>query len=76
MENMQQGIPSEYKDGLTSREKGILQRLSKGNRFKLIAADLLLSIATVRTHIKRIYEKLQVHSQIEAVSKAAQERIL
>jgi DNA-binding NarL/FixJ family response regulator len=61
---------------LTPREKEILGNLSKGNSYKLIAAELYISIDTVRTHIKKIYEKLQVHSQIEAVSKAASERLL
>jgi DNA-binding NarL/FixJ family response regulator len=61
---------------LTRREKEILGNLSKGNSYKLIAAEFTISIDTVRTHIKRIYEKLQVHNQVEAVSKAAQERLL
>jgi DNA-binding NarL/FixJ family response regulator len=56
--------------GLTNREKEILAQLSKGKGLKIIAADLSISIDTVRTHIKNIYEKLQVHSQAEAVSKA------
>jgi DNA-binding NarL/FixJ family response regulator len=61
---------------LTNREKEILQLLSKGNSFKLIAADLCISIDTVRTHIKRIYDKLHVRSQIEAVSKAINEKLV
>lgn len=76
IENMQQRVSDSNRYGLTPREKDILQNLSKGNSFKLIAADLSISIDTVRTHIKRIYEKLQVHSQIEAVSKAVNERLL
>ncbi|GHB52533.1 MULTISPECIES: response regulator [Mongoliitalea] len=62
--------------GLTEREKDILVSLSKGNSFKLIAADCKISIDTVRTHIKRIYEKLQVHCQTEAVSKAINEGLV
>ena len=61
---------------LTNREKEILQSLSKGNSFKLIASDLSISIDTVRTHIKRIYDKLHVRSQIEAVSKAINEKLV
>ncbi len=61
---------------LTNREKEILQLLSKGNSFKMIASDLNISIDTVRTHIKRIYDKLHVRSQIEAVSKAINERLV
>ena len=66
----------ENKYQLTPREKEILHSLSKGNSFKMIGADLAISIDTVRTHIKRIYEKLQVHSQVEAVSKAMNERLI
>jgi DNA-binding NarL/FixJ family response regulator len=61
---------------LTPREKEILQSLSRGNSFKLIGADLGISIDTVRTHIKRIYDKLHVRSQIEAVSKAINEKLI
>lgn len=61
---------------LTQREKEILSSLSKGNSYKLIAADSKISIDTVRTHIKNIYEKLQVHTQTEAVSKAVNERLV
>jgi DNA-binding NarL/FixJ family response regulator len=61
---------------LTNREKEILTHLAKGKSFKLIAADANISIETVRVHIKNIYEKLQVHTQIEAVSKALNERIV
>ena len=61
---------------LTCREKEILSSLSLGNSYKLIAASLQISIDTVRTHIKHIYEKLQVHSQTEAVSKAIQEKLV
>lgn len=61
---------------LTARETQILTLLSQGNSYKLIGAQADISIDTVRTHIKRIYEKLQVHSQTEAVSKAIQEKLV
>lgn len=61
---------------LTDREKEILTSLSKGNSYKLIATEFSISIDTVRTHIKKIYEKLQVHSQTEAVSKAINEKLV
>ena len=73
-----QQLPGPYnnKYNLTSREKEILSSLSKGNSFKLIAAEYSISIDTVRTHIKKVYDKLQVHSQTEAVSKAVTERLV
>ena len=61
---------------LTPREKDVLQALSKGNSYKMIAAEYNISIDTVRGHIKNIYEKLHVHSQTEAVSKAIQEKLV
>jgi DNA-binding NarL/FixJ family response regulator len=76
--NMQQPVhvTAENEYQLTAREKETLQLLSKGNSFKMIAAELGISIDTVRTHIKRIYDKLHVRSQIEAVSKAINEKLV
>ncbi|MBS1530656.1 MAG: response regulator transcription factor [Bacteroidetes bacterium] len=54
---------------LTSREKEILKNLSEGLRYKEIAAKLKISIETVRTHARRIYEKLHVQSRTEALNK-------
>jgi DNA-binding NarL/FixJ family response regulator len=62
--------------GLTRREKEILASLAGGNSYKMIASGFFISIDTVRTHIKRIYEKLQVHSQVEAVNKANKEGLV
>lgn len=53
---------------LTSREKEILELLSKGLRYKEIADKLFLSTETVRTHIRNIYEKLQVNSRTDALN--------
>lgn len=54
---------------LTERESQVLQLLAEGKSYKMVAADCGIGIETVRTHIKRIYEKLQVHSVTEAVAK-------
>lgn len=54
---------------LSQRENEILQLLSNGYRYKEIADKLFISIDTVRSHIRNIYEKLQVTSRIEAVNK-------
>lgn len=69
-----QGEPPDY--GFTPREKDILQLLCKGNSYKMMAAETGLSFETIRSHIKHIYEKLQVHSATEAVSKAINERLV
>jgi DNA-binding NarL/FixJ family response regulator len=55
---------------LTEREKEILGLLVKGKSYKNIAAACFISIDTVSTHIRHIYEKLHVHSKSEAVAKA------
>ncbi len=54
---------------LSVREQEILKLLSKGYRYKEIAAKLFVSIETVRKHIHNIYEKLQVSSRTEAINK-------
>lgn len=54
---------------LSERETEILRLLSEGRAYKDIADHLQISMDTVRTHIRRIYHKLQVHSRTEAVVK-------
>lgn len=65
---------TEYK--LTDRETGILRLLSKGHSYKMIGYELEISIDTVRSHIRKVYEKLQVHSVNAAVAKAINERLV
>ena len=61
---------------LTVKEKDILQLLVNGYSYKMIASELNIAIETVRTHIKRIYEKLHVHCAQEAINKVFPGRIL
>jgi DNA-binding NarL/FixJ family response regulator len=61
---------------LSSREKDVLQLLVKGKSYKMIADDLSISYETVHSHIRRIYQKLQVNSVGEAVSKTITKKIL
>ncbi len=74
--SMQQKTITENTYSLTPKEKEVLTSLSNGNSYKLIAVDCQISIETVRSHIKKIYEKLHVHSQSEAVSKAIKEKLV
>jgi DNA-binding NarL/FixJ family response regulator len=60
---------------LTHRETDILQRLVEGMSFKQIGMKLFISPLTVHSHIKRIYEKLHVHSKSEAVAKVMKSRL-
>ena len=61
---------------LSDREKQVLQLLVDGYSYKMIAAEMFIAIDTVRSHIKKIYEKLHVNSKSEAVAKAFKDRIV
>lgn len=61
---------------LSIREREILQKLSVGHSYKMIADDLCLSIDGVRYHIRNIYHKLQVSTKSEAVKKWYKGKIL
>jgi DNA-binding NarL/FixJ family response regulator len=54
---------------LTEREIEILSMLAKGMSYKMIADAGGITFHTVNSHLKKIYEKLHVHSATEAVSK-------
>lgn len=62
-------IAAPQEEYLSRRETEILDLLAKGYRYKEIADALSISFETVRTHLKSIYHKLQVHSRTEAVVK-------
>lgn len=53
----------------STREQEILHALAKGHSYKEIADKLFISIETVRTYLRKIYEKLQVHSKVEALNR-------
>lgn len=57
---------------LTDRERAILKELIGGKSYKVIAADLNISVHTVNNHIRHIYKKLHVNSRAEAVALATQ----
>lgn len=61
---------------LTPREKEVLSCLVNGLSYKMIASDLNISYETVRSHVKKIYEKLHVASLTEVVAKAIHQRIV
>jgi DNA-binding NarL/FixJ family response regulator len=68
--------PKQNDHNLTDREKDILGSLVRGNSYKMISVELNISINTVREYIRRIYDKLHVHSMNEAVAKAINNRIV
>ncbi|MBC7382353.1 MAG: response regulator transcription factor [Bacteroidia bacterium] len=56
-------------EDLSKRERELVELLAKGFRYKEIAEKLFISQDTVRTHIRNIYQKLQVNSKVEAINK-------
>jgi DNA-binding NarL/FixJ family response regulator len=66
----QEVVYADAKEGLSGREKEVLQWLSKGFSYKGIAEKLFISIETVRTHIRNIYEKLHAENKNDALRKA------
>ncbi len=61
---------------LTPHETRLLKLLVEGHNYKTAAAELNLSVNTIRFHMKSVYEKLQVHSKSEAVAKGLRQRIV
>jgi DNA-binding NarL/FixJ family response regulator len=62
--------------GLSPQESRLLKLLGEGHHYKTAAAELGISVHTVNSYLKRIYEKLQVHSKAEAVAKALREGLI
>ena len=62
--------PAEPTEELSPREQEVLNLLSQGFMYKEISDKLGISFETVRTYIRRIYEKLHVRTRTEAVAKA------
>lgn len=72
----QESNPPSTNYALTEREKNILSLLVDGLSYKMIAEREAISFHTVNSHIRKIYEKLHVHSLGEAVSKAIKENLI
>jgi DNA-binding NarL/FixJ family response regulator len=68
-----EAMPADYHLG--KREKEVLKYLVEGLSYKMIADKCNIGIETVKTHFKRIYEKLHVASMTEAVAKAIHEKL-
>jgi DNA-binding NarL/FixJ family response regulator len=61
--------PATGDDNLSTRERQVLELVAKGYFYKEIAAELGVSLNTVHTFIRRIYEKLHVRTRTEAIAK-------
>jgi DNA-binding NarL/FixJ family response regulator len=69
-------VPEKKDYNLSSREIEILQLLVEGLPKKIIADRLSISYHTVDSHLRKIYEKLKVHSASSAVAKALKENLI
>ena len=70
--SFQKVIPTNPQESLSIREKQILDEISNGATAKSVAQKLAVSESTIRTHIRSIYEKLQVNSRAKMVKKAGE----
>lgn len=61
---------------ITAREQQILRLIAAGKSNKRISEEIFLSIETVKTHIKKIFRKLEVRSRMEAVVAAREQKII
>lgn len=61
---------------LSSREREVLNRISRGQSIPAIAAELFLAPSTVKTHVQRLYEKLGVSDRAAAVAEAMRRKLL
>jgi DNA-binding NarL/FixJ family response regulator len=68
--------PSHADYQLTPHEVRLLRLLVDGHNYKTAAAELGVSVNTISFHMRRIYDKLQVHSKSEAVAKALRQRLV
>lgn len=66
---VQSPIPDFSKYNLTKREKEIAKLLMEGHSYKEIASESFISMATLNTHIRNLYEKLGIHSRSEMAAK-------
>jgi DNA-binding NarL/FixJ family response regulator len=62
--------PKESQYELTPHETRLLRMLVEGHSYKTAAAELNVSVNTIKFHLRHIYDKLQVHTKSEAVAKA------
>src|SRR5580704_8762115 len=61
---------------LSKRETQILEQIAEGKSKGRIAAELFIDLETVKTHVKNIYSKLDVHSRADAITAAKKKRFI
>jgi DNA-binding NarL/FixJ family response regulator len=68
--------PTKKEHHLTPKETEVLKHLAQGLSYKMIADEMGIAYFTVNNHVKKVYEKLQVHSLGEAVALAHKEKLV
>ena len=68
--------PQQATCSLSPQESRLLKLLGEGHHDKTAAAELRISVHTVRFHLRSIYSKLEVHSKSEAVAKALRDGLI
>lgn len=61
---------------LTRRETEILEQIANGKTRSRIASEMFIDLETVKSHLKNIYSKLDVHSRADAIKMARQNRYI
>ncbi len=69
-------VSQNSENNLTPKEREVLKNLTEGLSYKMVADRMGISYFTVNSHIKKIYEKLHVHSVGEAISYAMKNKIV
>jgi LuxR family maltose regulon positive regulatory protein len=69
-------LPQPLLDPLSERELELLQLIAAGMSNQEVAADLVLTVGTVKWHLSNIYSKLGVSSRTQAVARARELRLL
>ncbi len=69
-------LPGGPGEGLTPHEVRLLKLLAEGHSYQSAGAELKISVNTVRSYVRSIYDKLHVHTKSEAVTKAFRKRLI
>jgi ATP/maltotriose-dependent transcriptional regulator MalT len=68
--------PGQADNPLSAREMGLLTHISNGLSYADCAERMEVALSTVQTHIRNLYRKLEVHSQLQAVKKARDQGLI
>ncbi len=70
------GAPREPQINLSPKEVEVLQRISNGLSYAEIAAEMGIALSTVQSHVRNLYQKLDVHSKVQVIKRAGEMGLL